>query len=248
MARGAGALVAAAVVCFFVDVPGFVSPLLTRQGSASRSRSLVPREAKDRDLDWSFGGVPVDVYADALADAAAATKEAVPVMQDMMYLKDMWEGGPAMEKWQELILIPMIDDLTMATRFVEARKADFKSTVVPKFIIFMAKKLRLHMLKTLSLRYVQKMYTAQSIAPVKVVSASALSEEQTKMIKDKMAKKLGVSDIKLLSTTNPDLVAGFKLYWDFEDPEQMTKPGSMQDSTFSTYLKEAALNQGILVE
>jgi len=246
MARGIGALVAAAVLCFFLDLPGFVSPLSTR----SRSQSLIPREAveKKRKLDWSFGGFPVEVYAEALADAAAATKEAVPVMQDMMFLKDMWQGGPAMETWEKFLAIPMCDEVFHAKGFVEAHKADFKSTVVPKFLVFMAKKGRLHMLRALSLAYVQKMYKAQSIAPVRVVSAAPLSEDQTKMIKDKMAKKLGVQDIKLVAHTNSDLVAGFKLYWDFKDPEQMTQSGAEEDYTFAAYVKEAALNEGVLLD
>jgi len=246
MARAAGALVLAAVLCFFAAMPGFTSPLSTRSGFG-RSRSLLPRHAE------GVYGEPMDVFAMALADAASATKEAVPVMQDILYLKAMFnseESNAAKDEWIRLANIPK-RDFTLeqrAKKFVDFVKDDLKSTAVPKFIIFLGKKRRLDILSGLTLRYVQNMYKSQSIAPVKLESAAPFSEAQTKNLKDQMKKKLGVQDIKLITKTNPGLVAGFKLYWNFEDPEKLTKPSMELDSSFRTHLEAAALNRGVDVQ
>merc|ERR1712232_1456851 len=82
----------------------------------------------------------------------------------------------------------------------------WESTVLPKFVVFMAKKRRLPNLYALAEEYVSHLYQRQSIAPVTVTSGIPLSEEQTKKIKDKMAARLAVNDIKLIQKIDPDLL------------------------------------------
>merc|ERR1712196_764869 len=97
--------VLAAVLCFFAAMPGFTSPLSTRSGFG-RSRSLLPRHAEE---EVQVHGFPIEVFSKALADAASATKEAVPVMQDILYLKAMFESeeeNAAKDKWYELVNVP----------------------------------------------------------------------------------------------------------------------------------------------
>merc|ERR1719151_397599 len=65
----------------------------------------------------------------------------------------------------------------------------FQSSVVPKFIIFLAKKKRLMALKIIAQEFVSALYSSQSIAPVKVVCAQRLSDEQLEGIKEKMKEK-----------------------------------------------------------
>jgi len=245
MARAAGALVLAAVLCFFAAMPGFTSPLSTRSGFG-RSQSLLPRHAAA--YENIVYGTPLDVFSAALAEAASATKEAVPVMQDMLYLKAMFESEEAnkgKDKWFDLVNVPKITLVQRAEQFVDFMKDDLKSTAVPKFIVFLAKKRRLDILRPLTLRYVKNMYELQSIVPMQVESAAPMSEAQIKNLKEQMKKKLGVQDIKVISKIDPALVAGFKLYWDYEDPEKLKNPQMFLDASFQTHLQSAALSNGV---
>jgi len=248
MAKGTGALLAAAALCLFGSLPGFTSPLSTRHG-AGRSQSLLPRQGYSASDTYGFPG---HVFADALADAAAAKKEAVPVMQDMMLLKDVFEEKDPSSKvwnsWNAALKTPMVTNEQRAVEFLKDIKGELKSTVVPKFIMFAAKKKRLDMLRVMALIYVQKMYKAQSVAPVKVESAAPLGDDQIKTIKEKMKQRLDVQDVKIAATINPDLVAGFKLYFNFRDPEKMKEPSSFLDLSFTSHMKESALSAGVAVQ
>merc|ERR1719198_163033 len=83
-----------------------------------------------------------------------------------------------------------------------------ESTVLPKFITFLAKKKRLLALKPLCLEYVTELYNMQEIVPVKVTSASRLSSAQIEAIKDKMKAKTGASDVKLVQAVDAGLLGG----------------------------------------
>merc|ERR1711988_1409388 len=69
----------------------------------------------------------------------------------------------------------------------------WESTVFPKFITFLAKKVRLDQLLGISESYVSTLYVQQSIAPVVVTSAEPLSDDQLATIMTKMQKKIGVA-------------------------------------------------------
>jgi len=174
----------------------------------------------------------------------------------MILLKDLFKDQDLKDKgwaaWMDAAANQQGDpaeaELKRAEAFVAAMKGVLKSTVVPKFIVFMAKKLRLDMFRMLAGRYVKDVYVAQSIAPVRGESAAPLSDEQVNSLKDKMKKTLGVQDIKLATNVNPALVAGFKLYWDFIDPEKMSVPMAEADYSFESQLKVAAVQAGVAVE
>merc|ERR1712218_118119 len=122
----------------------------------------------------------------------------------------------------------------------------FQSTVVPKFIIFLAKKKRLNSLKMVSKEFVNKLYDSQSIAPVKVTSAQRLTEDQIQALKEKMLEKTGTKDIKLILQVDASLNAGFTVEWGFPDPEDLGTPTDGIDLSLKTILERAALNKGVL--
>merc|ERR1719362_2792501 len=67
----------------------------------------------------------------------------------------------------------------------------FESSVVPKFIVFLAKKKRLMALKMIAQEFVSTLYDIQEIAPVKVTCAQRMTEDQMEGIKEKMKEKTG---------------------------------------------------------
>merc|ERR1719277_2168887 len=113
--------------------------------------------------------------------------------------------------------------LTKAKKMVEIM-GDFESTVVPKFIIFLAKKKRLQALPHLAEEYMTTLFETQKIEPVRVWVSQRLSEEQKEEIKEKMKAKTGATDIKLVEEVDNSLIGGFKLEWGFLDPELLVTP------------------------
>merc|ERR1712187_683411 len=99
-----------------------------------------------------------------------------------------------------------------------------ESTVLPKFLVFLAKKKRMCSLKKIVQQYVQTLYISQSVAPVKVTSASILTDDQKDQIKEKMKAKLEVDDIKLICEYDTSLLGGFKLEYGYTDPDTLLVP------------------------
>merc|ERR1719221_120393 len=120
-----------------------------------------------------------------------------------------------------------------------------QSTVVPKFVVFLAKKKRLMSLKVIAQEFVGQLYDQQSIAPVKVC-AERLTEEQLEGIKEKMKEKTGASDIKMIVLVDPGLLGGFTVEWGFPDPEDLSTPTDGIDLSLKAVLAKAALNEGVL--
>jgi len=182
-----------------------------------------------------------------LTDTAAKMKEAVPVTQDVMMLKKKYDDEETLEELMFVLNDHDKSELERGRLMVEIM-GPFQSTVVPKFIVFLAKKKRLMALKKVCTVYVQNLYFAQSIAPVKVTSSERLSEDQKDQIKAKMKDRIGVQDIKLVEEVDGALLAGFKVEWDFLDPEKLFCPSSSIDMSMKTHMNKMALTKGIVVQ
>merc|ERR1712039_1137322 len=99
-----------------------------------------------------------------------------------------------------------------------------ESSVVPKFVTFLAKKKRLQALQPVVEEYMTSLYETQNIVPVRVRSAEPLTEEQKEAIKEKMKAKTGASDIKLVCQVDPNLLAGMTIEFGFTDPDVLGTP------------------------
>merc|ERR1719444_342552 len=183
-------------------------------------------------------GGPVVAYSDALAEAAAKQGESVPVTKDVMKVKSLFKDVDFMNELQFIVNNPTIALTDKATSMVELMQP-LESSVLPKFVTFLAKKKRLQALQPVVDEYMTALYETQNIVPVRVKSAQPLTEE-------KMKAKTGASDIKLVCQIDTTLIAGMTIEYGFTDPEKLETPTEGEDLSMKSYLVKAALNQGVV--
>lgn len=250
MARTMGVAVLSAAVMCFVGKLAFTPSLSTgfgrfaQQGMAAQQRSLTQRQADGSYLK-PFG--PAVSYAKALRDAGIAKGEDAAVMEDILKIKAFYEDEAVFE---ELSLVQNDFNLTnveRADKILDMVKP-LKSTVTPKFVRFLAKKMRLKGLKAICLEYVQSAYFTESVSPVKVTSAARLTDEQKSKIIEKMKVKCETSNIKLIEEIDANLISGFKLEWGYIDPVNLDAPSHGVDLSLQNILNKKALQVGGLVD
>merc|ERR1719198_547631 len=190
-------------------------------------------------------GGPLIVYRDALIEAAAAKGESVAVTKDVMALKAKFEDQDLLEELSLIVNALGTTEIQKAQGMIKLFQP-LESTVLPKFITFLAKKKRLLALKPLCMEYVSELYNMQEIVPVKVTSSSRLSAAQIEAIKEKMKAKTGASDVKLVQAIDASLLGGFVVEWGFSDPENMDTATEGVDLSLKNVLSKAALNQGVV--
>lgn len=224
----------------------------TQRMKNTRARRVQVKVSWDKDTYGDVGdgidrkGV-VSVYSKALLDVASEKKESVLVTKDVIKVRnlfkdDEWKSGPlTMVKMEAL---PELEEAREMIKIMEP----FESTILPKFIVYMAKKRRLKALELVCQEYVFALYSQQSIAPVLVTSAEPLTEEQKEALKEKMKVWAEASDIKLINLVNPKLVAGMTIEWGFSDPEDLNAAMNKLDLSLQGILKNSALNKGVVVQ
>jgi len=190
-------------------------------------------------------GGPLVAYTDALSQAATQTGESVQVTKDVMKIKALFRDRAFLDDLQFVVNDPSKPVLKKASEMVELMQP-LESTVMPKFVTFLAKKRRLQALKPMAVEYMSSIYKVQNIVPVLVKSAQPLTEEQQEAIKEKMKQRTGASDIKLVCSVDNNLIAGMQLTYGFVDPENLEVPTEGLDLSLKTFLEDAALNEGIV--
>ncbi|CAJ1337295.1 unnamed protein product [Effrenium voratum] len=241
MARGAcGA--ALAVVALAAWNLAF-TPFAGQRGATAPRSSLTQRRA-DASMLRPYG--PVVTYGQALMDAAKEKGEQVAVTEDALKIKKMFYDEDFLGKLVKIQNKPEYTNVEKAQQTVELLKP-LKSTVMPKFIVFLAKKRRLKGLKVIMFEYAQSMYFQQSITPVKVTSAQRLSEGQLEKIKEKMKGKVGTTDVKLVPEVDPTLIGGFTLEWGYTDPVNLYAPTHGVDMSLKQILSKRALRKGVVM-
>lgn len=250
MARGRVIMACAALVCTLVSMKSAFTPSLpdnmgmatAGRGMGAKQRALTQRNA-DGSMLQPFG--PVVTYAKALMDAAREKGEDVPVTEDVLMIKDKFKEEEWLDKLVTVQNDPYLTEVQKANKIVDLLKP-LKSTVMPKFIVFLAKKNRLNGIKVIMFEYVQSMYYLQSITPVRVTSAQRLTEDQLAKIKEKMKSKCGTKDVKLVAEVDPNLIGGLTLEWGYTDPVQLYAPTHGVDLSLKNILNKRALQKGVV--
>ena len=249
MARGRMIMACAALACtllsmkaaFTPSLPGNMGMATAGRGMGAKQRSLTQRNA-DASMLVPFG--PVVTYAKALMDAAREKGEDLAVTQDVLMIKDKFKDGEWLDKLSEVQNDPYVTEVQKAAK-INKMLEPFKSTVMPKFVVFLAKKNRLGGIKVIMFEYVQSMYYRQSITPVRVTSAQRLTEDQLTKIKEKMKGKTQ-TEIKLIEEVDPNLIGGLTLEWGYTDPVQLHAPTHGVDLSLKNILNKRALQKGVV--
>jgi ATP synthase F1 delta subunit len=239
------ALAAVAYVAACLVSQAFVAP---RPATTTRANRVAMRAESE-----PTG--PIYVYMKALMEASAKKGESVPVTKDVMKYK------ATMEKPDEDLMKKMQVEITEDghphafndREVIQAQKmvallGPWESTVFPKFVTFLAKKDRLDQLLMMCQQFVVHLYDQQSIAPVVVTSAQPLTNKQAESIKDKMKGMLKVADIKLVQKVDSVLVGGFKVEYNFLDPENPDVGINCIDLSMKRAFEDAALSEGVVMQ
>ena len=187
---------------------------------------------------------PVVTYAKALMDAAKARNEAVEVMEDVLMIKDKFKDEEWLDKLVTVQNDPRITEVQKAQKIADLLKP-LKSSVMPRFIIFLAKKNRLNGIKVIMLEYVQSTYYTNSVTPVRVTSAQRLTQDQMEKIKLKMEAKVG-TDVRLVQEVSPSLLGGLTLEWGYTDPDKLYAPTHGVDLSLKNILNKRAIQKGVI--
>merc|ERR1719350_1441617 len=131
--------------------------------------------------------------------------ESVPVTKDVMKIRKYFGNEEWMEELSFVVNKPLSSDVTKARNMIKMMP-DLESTVMPKFIVFLAKKRRLGALEQILDEYMSTLYETQNIVPVVVRTYVRLSDTQKDTIKEKMKAKTGASDIKLIEVIDNTLL------------------------------------------
>merc|ERR1712083_744109 len=177
-----------------------------------------------------------------LVEAAAAKGESVPVTKDVMKVKKAFDEDEDFLHEMLAQNTPNYTQVDKANLIIELLQP-LESTVMPKFLVFLAKKKRMCSLKKIVQQYVQCLYMSQSVAPVRVTSASILSDDQKEKIKEKMKAKLEVDDIKLVCEYDNSLLGGFKVEYGYTDPDRMRVPNYQIDISLKNFLEKAVVKE-----
>eukprot|EP00435_Cladocopium_sp_Y103_P012855 s946_g3.t1 len=247
MARGRVIMACAALACTLVSMKSAFTPSLPGNMGMATAGMGAQRTLTQRNADGSmlkpFG--PVVTYAKALMDAAREKGEDVPVTEDVLKIKDKFKEEEWLDKLVTVQNDPFLTEVQKANNIVDLLKP-LKSTVMPKFIVFLAKKNRLNGIKVIMFEYVQSMYYLQSITPVRVTSAQRLTDDQLAKIKEKMKSKCGTKDVKLVAEVDPNLIGGLTLEWGYTDPVQLYAPTHGVDLSLKNILNKRALQKGVV--
>ncbi|CAE7384658.1 atpH [Symbiodinium microadriaticum] len=217
--------------------PTFAPSLLgfpKAKGAQQRTRSPTQLQADASGLN-PFG--PVVSYAKALSDAAESKGEDVAATQDMLKIKELYES----EDFQDSLFLVTNDYNLTAVEQAEALiklVQPLQSGVVPKFIVFLAKKNRLRGLKAICLEYVQSLYYRQSITPVTVRVAQRLTADQLEKLKEKMREKADTDDVKIHMEVDANLIGGLQVEWGYNDPEALYAPSHGIDLSLRRILNQ----------
>ncbi len=212
---------------------------VANRGSATKH--LIQRKA-DGSMLTPFG--PVVTYAKALMDAAKARNEAVEVMEDVLMIKDKFKDEEWLDKLVTVQNDPRITEVQKAQKIADLLKP-LKSSVMPRFIIFLAKKNRLNGIKVIMLEYVQSTYYTNSVTPIRVTSAQRLTQDQMEKIKLKMEAKVG-TDVRLVQEVSPSLLGGLTLEWGYTDPDKLYAPTHGVDLSLKNILNKRAIQKGVI--
>lgn len=216
-----------------------------RRGRATRACVQMKAKAMQGDMWVDTVESPTTVYMRVLQEAATKQGEAVQVSKDCMKVKNMFKSQEYIDGLELLINDPFIDVLGQADVII-GNMGGLESTVMPKFIKFLAKKRRMMAIKAITEEYVKDLYESNGVVPVTVTSAAPLSEEQTDALKEKMKLKTGAQDIKLITIEDRELLGGFKIEWAYEDPQNRKVPQQGMDFSLKGMLLEAALAKGVI--
>merc|ERR1712190_368363 len=173
--------------------------------------------------------------------------DTVVVTKDVMKLKDAFKDEAFLDELHANINVPYLSPLEKV-EIIMKFCPKMESTVLPTFVKFLAKRQRLMSLNRILKEYVQRVYYNSSITPVKCYTADALTDAQKDKICEKMKKRLGCDDVKLIIIVDKSLLGGFKLEYNFTDPDTLTFCSDGQDCSLRGFLEKQAISQGVIVE
>lgn len=164
-------------------------------------------------------------------------KVSVPVTKDIMKIKSIFNDEDFLEELTFVVKDVYTTEVQRAAGMIELLQP-LESTVVPKFVTFLAKKTCLLALKPICQEYVSALHIVRF--------AQRLSKSQIETIKEKMKAKTSAMDIQLITEVDAGPLGGFVIDHGFTDPKSLDTPSEGVDFSLKSVLEKAALDQDVV--
>ncbi len=112
------------------------------------------------------------------------------------------------EDLQSFLLNPLISNATKKKVLKELFEEQVQSFIM-NFLLVLVDRRRISFLKTIIEKYLEIVYSLESITIVEIISVVELNDEQKLSLTNKIKLLTGSNEVKLLTKHNPSLIGGF---------------------------------------
>lgn len=152
-------------------------------------------------------------YAKALYKFAHEKEQTQRVYALMSELADNFEGQVAL---QEVMVNPFIATPDKLKLLITASGANDKDVCFNDFLKLLTINKRIDIVRDIALAYMLIYRQANNISRVEVISASNLTEETERRLKDVIKQQLNGGTMEYTMSVNPELIGGFVVTIDSE--------------------------------
>lgn len=165
-----------------------------------------------------------EVYCEVLFELAEQMGQVESVLGDLSGVAGLIESEPDFFNIMNSRVIKNDEKVEIVTRVFKGHVSD----LTLNFLIILARKDRMSLLKGISSRYEMLLDYKQDRRPVEVTVAAPLDETQTASLEDRIAQAIN-SSVKLTVNVDPDIIGGIVI----------RKGDKVIDSSVRTALKRA---------
>lgn len=149
-------------------------------------------------------------YAEALIQAARATKKIDIVIKDLVTIVSLFKKYPVLKFYLEHPLIAL-NDKQVATKTVFS---NFIDSVTLNFLLVLVEKNRIDCLNAIIRKFTSSLSEILQISLASVTSAVSLTADQKSSLLSTLKTYCKATEVKLLCTVDPEILAGLKIQID----------------------------------
>ena len=146
-------------------------------------------------------------YAKSILDLAIEKGQLEEVYKDMQYLQQLAKASP---EFVSLMRSPVVKS-DLKIKAINAVTQGKISPMTQAFTTLLINKTREGVLPEVILSFIEQYKAAKSIYPVKLTTATPVSEELKQQIMEQIRKTSDMVNIELETVVNPDIIGGFVL-------------------------------------
>lgn len=146
-------------------------------------------------------------YAEALIQAAKSTNKIDIIIKDLVTIISLFKKYPVLRLYLEHPLVTL-KDKQLATKNIFAT---FVDSLTVNFLLVLVEKNRISCVDTIIKKFTNILSDSMKISMARVTSAVPLTPAQQKELLVQLKDYCKASEVKLLCTVDPDILAGLKI-------------------------------------